>query len=159
MKLVPISNGRFAKVDGEDFELVSKFHWHMDGAGYARTNIWRDNRKESAPRMHRIIFADVDKSMHIDHINGDKLDNRKGNLRVISCSQNLMNRGPQVNNSSGYKGVIFDRARNKWRAEICVEKKRKYLGRFDTAEEAAHAYNVASIKYHGEFGYINKISS
>lgn len=156
MKIVPISNGKFAKVDDEDFELVSKFHWHMDGAGYARTNVWSENKK---PRMHRIILNDTDTKSHIDHINGDKLDNRKLNLRILSCSQNLMNRGPQANNSSGYKGVVFDRLRNKWRAEICVEKKRKYLGRFDTAEEAALAYNQASIKYHGEFGYINNISS
>jgi hypothetical protein len=156
MKKVPISNGKFAKVDDEDFELVSEFHWHMDGAGYARTNVWSENKK---PRMHRLILNDVDTELHIDHINGDKLDNRKINLRVLTCSQNAMNRGPQMNNSSGYKGVIFDRSRNKWRAEICVNKKRKYLGRYETAEEAALAYNQASIKYHGEFGFINQIAT
>jgi hypothetical protein len=159
MQLIPISNGQFAKVDDEDFDLVKDYHWHMDGAGYARTNVWRNNRKDSAPRMHRLIISDVETSLHIDHVNGDKLDNRRSNLRVTTCSQNLMNRGPQSNNLSGYKGVVFDRARNKWRAEICVNRKRKYLGRYDTPEEAAVAYNAASIKYHGEFGYVNKISS
>jgi hypothetical protein len=158
MKLVPISNGKFAKVDDEDFELVNKFHWHMDGAGYARTNVWRNNKKDSAPRMHRLILGNVDTKLHIDHINGDKLDNRKSNLRVLTCSQNAMNRGPQTNNSSGYKGVVYDRSRNKWKAEIGVNKKRIHLGRFDSAEEAALAYNQASFKYHGEFGFINEIA-
>lgn len=158
MKSIPISNGKYAKVNDEDFDLVSKYHWHMDGAGYARTNVWRDGKKVSAPRMHRLLFPDVDTKLHIDHINGDGLDNRRDNLRISSCSQNLMNRGPQNNNSSGYKGVIYDKSRSKWRAEICVDKKRKYLGRFETAEAAACAYNLAATKYHGEFAFQNKIS-
>lgn len=158
MKLIPLSNGKVAKVDGTDFDKVSEHHWHVDGAGYARTNIWKNNRKESAPRMHRLIVGDVDKSLHIDHINGDKLDNRKDNLRVTTPSQNAMNRGSQSNNSSGYKGVIYDKARGKWRAEICFRGNRKHLGRFETAELAALAYNEAAIKYHGEFAYLNQVS-
>jgi HNH endonuclease/AP2 domain len=157
LKFIQVSNGKMAIVDDEDFEIVSKHHWHQDGAGYIRTNIWKGNRKDSAPRLHRMVLPNTPKHLHIDHKNGDKLDNRKSNLRICSSSQNARNRGPQNNNTSGYKGVIYDKARSKWRSEICVEGKRKYLGRFTTAEEAAKAYNDAAIQFHGEFAYINKI--
>lgn len=149
-KTIELANGSVAKVDVEDFERVLERHWHIDDKGYARTNIWSDGKKSSAPRMHRLITGEADASLHVDHINGDKLDNRKSNLRVVTCSENLMNRGKQSNNSSGYKGVIFDKSRNKWRAEIAFNKERKYLGRFDSAEEASQAYREATVKYHGE---------
>lgn len=158
MAEVLISNGNVALVDDEDFERVSQFHWHEDDAGYARTNVWKDGRKDSAPRMHRLVLGGVDTRLHVDHKNGNRLDNRKNNLRISTCSQNLMNRGPQANNSSGYKGVIYDKTRDKWRAEICVEKKRKYLGRFSTPEEAALAYNAAAKELHGEYAFINQVS-
>lgn len=154
---IDVSDGSKAIIDDDKYELVSKHHWHRDDAGYARTNIWGDNRKISAPRMHRLVLGCEDTKLHIDHINGNKLDNRVSNLRICSCSQNLANRGPQRNNTSGYKGVIYDKSRNKWRAEIRVQSKRMYLGRYETVEEAAVAYNVASEKYFGEFGYQNPI--
>lgn len=153
-KTITISDGSIAKVDTEDYERIASYHWHKDGAGYARTNLWNKNMK---PRMHRLVLEGVSTKLHIDHINGDRLDNRKSNLRICTCSQNVMNRGPQANNSSGFKGVIFDKSRNKWRAEICVDKKRIYLGRYETAEKAAEAYNFAAIKYHGEYAFINDL--
>ncbi|WP_255367831.1 AP2 domain-containing protein [Psychrobacillus sp. OK032] len=154
---IELANGNVAKIDAEDYERVSAIHWHIDDAGYARTNIWSDGKKTSAPRMHRFILQETDRKTHIDHINGDKLDNRKNNLRVCSNSANLMNRGKQSNNSSGYKGVVFDKSRSKWKAEIGFNKKRKFLGRFHTIEEAALAYNDAAVLYHGEFAHINEI--
>ncbi len=150
-KTIELANGNIAKVDVEDFERVLERHWHVDGAGYARTNIWSNGKKSSAPRLHRYILGEFDTKLHVDHINGDKLDNRKSNLRVVTCSENAMNRGKQSNNSSGHKGVIFDKSRNKWRAEICFNRTRKYLGRFDSAEEASEAYREAALLYHGEF--------
>lgn len=154
---IELANGNIAKVDAEDYERVSAIHWHIDDAGYVRTNIWSDGKKSSAPRMHRFVLQEIDSKTHIDHINGDKLDNRKSNLRACSGSSNAMNRGKQNNNSSGYKGVIFDKSRDKWRAEICFEGNRKYLGRFNTVEEAAIAYNDAALIYHGEFANINEV--
>lgn len=155
--VVPISNGGVAIIDAEDFEKVSAHHWHLDDAGYARTNIWEGGKKSAAPRMHRIILPGIETSLHIDHINGNRLDNRKENLRVATCSQNVMNRGKQANNTRGYKGVIYDKSRGKWRAEITANKKSHYLGRFDTAEEAALAYNEAAKELHGEFAYFNEL--
>lgn len=154
---IKLSNGSVALVDEEDVAKLEEFHWHCDDAGYARTNVWKDGRKSAAPRMHRLVLSGVDSRLHVDHINGNRLDNRKSNLRISTCSENLRNRGPQANNSSGYKGVIFDKARGKWRAEICVEKRRKYLGRFSSPIEAAMAYNKAAIELHGEYAYQNKI--
>lgn len=153
---IEISSGNKVTIDTEDLELVSQRHWHLDGAGYARTNVWADGKKQSAPRMHRLILGVTNRKLHVDHINGDKLDNRKDNLRVCTCSQNVMNRGKQLNNSSGYKGVIYDKERSKWRAEIAFNGKRKYLGRFDTVEEAALAYNKSALEHHGEYAYLNE---
>lgn len=87
----------------------------------------------------------------IDHINGDTSDNRIANLREATRSQNIMNakRGPR--NTSGVKGVSFDKARGKWVAEIKAGTVRRRLGRFDTKDEAAAAYREASKEMHGEF--------
>lgn len=155
--LVPISDGSYAKVDVEDFDKVSRYHWHKDNAGYARTNIWGNNRKVAAPRMHRIVLGVTDRKLHVDHINGDKLDNRKANLRVVTASQNLMNRGPQANNASGYKGVYWIKEKRKWRAEIAYSGIRKHLGYFTNVHDAARAYNEAARKYHGQHAYQNEI--
>lgn len=150
-----LSNGSICLIDDEDFGLVSQYHWHVDDAGYARTNIWRDGRKQSAPRMHRLVMDVTDPNTHVDHINGNKLDNRKSNLRLCNRRQNLQNRTKQSNNKSGYKGVVYDKSRARWKAEIGYNGKRKHLGRFDTAEEAYAAYCKAAELYHGEFANLN----
>lgn len=154
-KIIELNTGDTVLVDAEDFERVSAYHWYKDDAGYARTNMWENGRKSAAPRMHRFILGVTNRKAHIDHINGDKLDNRKENLRVCSASNNAMNRGRQSNNKSGYKGVIYDKERDKWRAEITVNKKRMYLGRYETVEEAAEAYRKAAELYHGEFAKVD----
>lgn len=150
-----LKNGSTCLIDDEDSELVSQHHWHVDGLGYARTNIWKDGRKQSAPRMHRLVMRVTDPNIHVDHINGDKLDNRKSNLRLCNRKQNLQNRTKQSNNQSGYKGVVFDKSRGRWRAEIGYNGKRKHLGRFDAAEDAYEAYCKAAELYHGEFANLN----
>ena len=152
---ITLSNGGVVLFDDEDFELVNAYHWHVDNAGYARTNIWSGGRKSAAPRMHRLILGDVDSKLHIDHINGNKLDNRKSNLRICTASENARNRGKQRNNTSGYKGVCYDKARQKWKAEIKANGVRRMLGRFNTAEDAHQAYVNAAKELHGDFANIN----
>lgn len=88
---------------------------------------------------------------HIDHINGVRTDNRIENLRQATNSQNLMNRGKQENNTSGYKGVYFNKEKNKWQAHIHSGGENIYLGRFSTPEAAHDAYSFAAIKLHMEF--------
>ena len=85
----------------------------------------------------------------IDHINGDKSDNRWGNLREASDGQNQLNRGLPVNNRSGIKGVRFEEARQKWRAQIVVDNVAINLGRFSTQEAAKEARYQAEVKYFG----------
>ena len=87
----------------------------------------------------------------IDHINGNKSDNRISNLRLATASQNLSNKGITKSNTSGYKGVSFNRTKKKWMASIKVNKKSINLGYFLTPEEASEAYKAAAIKHHGEF--------
>jgi len=103
--------------------------------------------------MHREVARrmGLDLSNEIDHINGDKLDNRRENLRSATRSQNKMNSGKPKNNTSGYKGVCWYKRGNKWRAQIGINGKLKHLGYFEDKEEAAKAYKKAAEKYHGEF--------
>lgn len=106
--------------------------------------------------LHRLIM-NPRPDEYIDHINGDGLDNRKCNLRICTNSQNNANKGKQKNNKSGYKGVSWDKTRNKWKADIMVNKKTIYLGRFNVINDAARAYNNAAVKYFGEFARLNDV--
>jgi len=90
----------------------------------------------------------------IDHINGDRLDNRIKNLRVVTQQQNAFNRVLYKNNSSGVKGVSWSIAQQAWHAQIRVTGKRIHLGFFKSKNDAANAYAAASAKFHGEFGKI-----
>lgn len=88
---------------------------------------------------------------YLDHVNGDRSDNRLGNLRECTSSQNSQNRARASNNTTGFKGVYFDKATQKFRARIYINGQRKGLGYFLTGEEAAQAYAAAAKEVYGEF--------
>jgi hypothetical protein len=90
---------------------------------------------------------------HLDHINGDRGDNRIANLRECTRSQNQSNRARQSNNTSGFKGVVLHQG--KWMARVTYRGKTHYFSGFDTAQEAAAAYDIAAVKIHGRFAKIN----
>lgn len=102
-------------------------------------------------RAHRIAWLLCHRdwpARQVDHINGDKLDNRIANLRLASCSQNQQNRATDKRNKSGFTGVSWDRGTQKWRAKICIDRRQVHLGVFDTPEQAAEAYAKAKAELH-----------
>ena len=103
--------------------------------------------------IHRVIFLWHHGHMptYIDHKDLNKLNNRIGNLRPATKAENGRNRSKQRNNTSGHKGVTWDKSRSKWTAAIVVNQKRIYLGRFEDLNIAAKAYAEAAVRYHGEF--------
>lgn len=107
---------------------------------------------------HRVVWLIVTGDWpagNIDHEDTNKSNNRFSNLRPANQSQNMGNRGKQKNNTSGFKGVYYDKANDKWAATIMVNKRGIGLGRFATREEAATAYDEAAKKFFGEFARTN----
>ena len=157
MKTIPISRrNMLALVDDEDFPGLSRVPWYLTGGYAVRTEGGRKRRHTVF--MHRRILGlpDVIKGgVFVDHINGNKLDNRKSNLRMASWSQNCANRGLQKNNTSGFKGVT--RIPERWRAAIKVNGKDYSLGCFDSREAAAKAYNEAATRFFKEFARLNSL--
>lgn len=104
--------------------------------------------------MHRLLL-DAPEDMQVDHKNQDGLDNRRSNLRLATPSQNQMNKKMMKNNTSGYRGVSWDKKSNKWRVSVNVAGRHFSLGRFDGIEEAAKARDEFVIANHGEFARVN----
>ena len=100
--------------------------------------------------LHRLLTNCPD-DMMVDHINRDPLDNRKSNLRIVSNQQNSMNKGLQKRNTSGHKGVSWDKSKNKWYTYITVNYKLINLGRFSILEDAVEVRRQAEIKYFGDY--------
>lgn len=154
MKEIELSRGQMALVDDEDFDWLSQWKWSYAPVGYA---VRRYEGKIIL--MHRLIM-DAPKGKRVDHINMNGIDNRRINLRICSHRENLLNRGKQRNNTTGYKGVSYCSRIDKWRASIRDDNARDlHLGYFKTPEEAALAYNISALKYHGEFAHLNQVSN
>lgn len=151
---VPLTKGFEAIIDAADSALIEGFSWTAKISGklvYAKRAQMIDGVYVGLA-MHRVI-AGAPEGVLVDHIDGNGLNNRRANLRFATVSQNLCNRGPQVNNTSGFKGVIWHKSAQKWSAQIKIGRKNKYLGLFDRALDAAHARQRASAEIHGAFGW------
>lgn len=154
MKTIPLTQGRVTVVDDCDFDYLMQWKWCVSHYGYAVRTVWRNG----VVYMHREILTRAGKAgKFTDHIDQDKLNNVRHNLRPATKSQNMCNRGLQTNNPSGYKGVQWFKRDSKWRARIKKDGKEVHLGYFDTKEEAAHVYNKVALKYHGEFACLNDV--
>lgn len=140
--------------DLDDYTLIKEYCWCIDCEGYASTNLWDDDKKKSI-RMHRLIISIPGKKYEIDHINNNKKDNRKCNLRIVTRSQNSMNRGLQSNNKTGVTGVTFYEPYDKWNSQIALNGKHINLGYFSDFEDAVKARKEAEEKYFGEYSYDN----
>lgn len=158
MKEITISQGKTVIVDDEDYARLAIHRWSCRGTGYAIRG-FRKNGTIQYLKMHHAVVGKPPKSYVVDHINGNRLDNRKCNLRFVTNQQNLFNRQKIVkeNSSSHYKGVSRMPGRNKWRSRIMISGKEEHLGCYSSEREAALAYNKAAIEYHGEYANLNKI--
>lgn len=147
--------GKYAIVDDDDYEKINSTRWNCNSFGYAvrvqRTK--QDYNKKEVLIMHRLIMK-AEKGELIDHINGNKLDNRKENLRFADKSKNAMNMH-RVYGKIPYKGVYFDKSKNLYTVRIVIDGKHTHIGRYKTPEEAAKAYDEAALKYYGEFANLN----
>lgn len=143
-----MKNGASFIFDKQDYPLISKFTWST-ARGYIRTLI-----RGKTVALHRLLM-NPQSNMQVDHINHDKTDNRRCNLRLASHAENQRNRGIRSNNSTGYKGVCYVARDDNYVAYINVDGCRSYLGTFKTAQEAANAYDSAAEKMHGRFACKN----
>ncbi len=147
MKQIALSQNLFALVDDEDFEWLNKFKW----------SAWRNKKTFYAARkvrikgqqinvlMHRLIL-NAPANMQGDHINGNGLDNRRENLRLVTPRKNTINRSVRITNKTGYSGVYLDKRTNKFTARISL-----HIGSFDSFDEAVEARKKAEDEYYGEF--------
>jgi len=148
-KEIPLTQGKVALVDDDDFEELSKHKWYPNTRGYAWANIRGKNTL-----MHRLLMGDIGKRQ-VDHINGNKLDNRKSNIRPCTQSENNANTGKNKKNTSGYRGVIYRKDICLWRAYLGLNGERISLGHYETPQAAARAYYAAARVAFGEFARPN----
>jgi hypothetical protein len=147
--IIWLTQGKYAIVDNEDWGALSSFFWYFNG-GYAATNSMGDKIY-----MQKFLM-NTPKSMDTDHIDRNKLNNRRCNLRICTRSQNLGNR-PSYVGSSIFKGVSWNSQAKKWKVYIMKNKKSFYLGRFSDELEAAKVYNKAAVELYGEFAHLNEV--
>jgi hypothetical protein len=150
MKFIHLSNGEFAYVDDADYDIVRPFRWH-EHDGYARTWI-RTPKGRYRVYMHRLIMG-TPKGSITDHVNRNRLDNRRANLRIIDAATNSRNRGPLRKRHRRYKGVR--KHGNSWRAVINSGRTVLHLGTFPDVESAARAYDAAARELSGEHTFLN----
>jgi hypothetical protein len=159
-KLIPLSKGKYAIVDDEDYSWLSQWRWHFSGK-YARrlSGQWR-NGNQKCVWMHREILkrrrVNID-GLQTDHINLNKLDNRRNNLRIANSSENQANTFKFNSYTSKYKGVCWHKIRKKWDAQIQKDGRVYHLGSFMKEYEAAKVYNTVAKKYFGEYARLNQL--
>lgn len=156
MKKIMLHNGEYAIVDDTDFEYLNQWNWYLSSFGYVVRSQAISPKSKVTVYMHCVISPPLPNGI-TDHRSGDKLDNRKLNLRSASYAQNNMNRTKSTGTSSKFKGVCWDKEREKWVAYIKKDGKIKHLGRFDSEIEAAQAYDKTASVLFGQFAKINKI--
>jgi len=156
---IPLTQGKFAIVDPEDYERLSKYKWQAakgNSTFYAERRVATGRgRKYLHIVMHREVLK-VPDGMFVDHINHNGLDNRKANLRPATYVENNRNRRKiKTNCCSRFKGVTWCKQRKKWQVFISFDGKQRRLGYFENEVEAAKAYDEAAKKYHKEFAVLN----
>lgn len=155
MKQIPLTRGKFALVDNEDFDMLNKYKWKSSNTKgkffYAHRYIGNNQIL-----MHRVIM-NTPKGFDTDHIDHNTLNNQKENLRIVSRQLNNANRKPNTKTASGYKGLQWDGRVEKWFAKVMFNKKYIYAGSYLNKIDAAKAYNRLAKKLFGEYAYLNNV--
>jgi hypothetical protein len=167
VRRIELTRGLFTILDEADFERLRMFLWSATegrrGSFYAsrKVKVIRDGRAYGRNvEMQREILdpeRSLPRSLKVDHINGNTLDNRRSNLRIVDDSVSNINRRMFSNNTSGYRGVSYAKDVNKWRASIKKNGKTIVCGYYATAREAALAYNAKAKELHGDYAMLNTI--
>jgi hypothetical protein len=151
--IIPLTQGKFAIVDDEDFEIVSQYKWcaerSSDGLRYYAVR----NEGGKLVRMHRLIMGFP--KGNVDHRDADGLNNSRSNLRLATTAQNGSNNRMARNNTSGFRGVSWNKTHGKWQVGIEHQGKRHAKCWIDTPEEAAHIYDAMARELHGEYARLN----
>lgn len=135
--------------DTDDYEKISKYYWSLNSNGYVFSNIMIDGKRYNV-FLHVLIFGNKN-GFEVDHIDRNKLNNRKNNLIYSTHSENNRNKNKQINNSSGIIGVYKDSQTGQWRAQIKINNKTIALGRFINKEDAIVARLKAEYLYYENF--------
>jgi len=154
MKQIKLSQNLYTLVDDEHFEELNKFKWYARKdrkTFYATRN--SNPRKLRLPQiqLHRTLFKDIPNGMEIDHIDGNGLNNQLSNLRIVTKTQNLLNKSVYKSNKSGYRGVYYNKRDKKWCATGKINKIQKNLGSFKDIESAIKARKIFEEQYYKEF--------
>ncbi len=156
-KRIELSQGLYALVDAADYDRVAQYRWwvyRLPTRCYAARHVRVAKGVYRKQLLHRFLM-DAQPGQEVDHRDGDGLNCTRANLRIATPEQNQQNRGKHRDNTSGYKGVDWMPNRRKWRARIQFNGHTLHLGVFETAIEAARAYDDAARKYHGAFARLN----
>lgn len=151
---------RFAKISPEDAEKVLQYKWHAYRSKihphvfYAKADCGEENGVRKQIKLHRLILP-APAGCHIDHINGDGLDNRRQNLRIVTPQMNQANSRKRTEGTSRFKGVCWHSQGKKWRASIVINNRQIHLGLFTDEIEAARAYDKKALELFGEHACLN----
>ena len=145
---IPLTQGQVTQVDDADYEWLSKIHWKARQTSGGR---WRAHINSDMARV--ILQAPL--ALHVDHINGDALDNRRANLRVCTSQHNHWNQAGSLNATTRFIGVSWDKRTRSWMASIKHKGRAYYLGRFKSEINAAHARDRAASEFRGEYARLN----
>ena len=156
MKLIPLTQGKFAMVDDADYDWLNQWKWCACWSGWTwyaeRTTGPKGHRKHI--KMH-IVIMNVHKGQKVDHRDSNGLNNQRYNLRTSTDEENARNRRPQRGKTSKYKGVYWNKQTRKWHVQIMTGQKNFYLGLYTNERIAALAYDIKAEELFGEFAYLN----
>lgn len=158
-KEIPLTQGKVAIVSVEDYKFLMQFKWHFLQAGYAASDIKSKQEQRIYLYMHRAVMQQVlgtpiPEGYKIDHIDGDRLNNTRENLRLATNHQNAVNCRKKRANSQ-FRGITWNKKLGKWIAQVKCNYKNHILGYYINEEDAARAYDEQARKLFGEFARLN----